>query len=80
MLANLAETETLKNYLETQVNDLNLKELQQEIAMLLIQSLEESGLMQLNVEELEELFNHRINIDQILGVLINVVQHLTSIN
>ena len=76
MLANLAETETLKNYLETQVNDLNLKELQQEIAMLLIQSLEESGLMQLNVEELEELFNHRINIDQILGVLINVVQHL----
>ena len=76
MLANLAETETLKNYLETQVNDLNLKELQQEIAMLLIQSLEESGLMQLNVEELEELFNHRINIDQILDVLINVVQHL----
>ena len=76
MLANLAETETLKNYLETQVNDLNLKELQQEIAMLLIQSLEESGLMQLNVEELEELFNHRINIDQILGVLINVIQHL----
>jgi RNA polymerase sigma-54 factor len=76
MLANLAETETLKSYLETQVNDLNLKELQQEIAMLLIQSLEESGLMQLNVEELEELFNHRINIDQILGVLINVVQHL----
>ena len=76
MLANLAETETLKNYLETQVNDLNLKELQQEIAMLLIQSLEESGLMQLNVEELEELFNHRINIDQILDVLINVIQHL----
>ena len=55
---------------------MNLKELEQEIAMLLIQSLEESGLMQLNVEELEELFNHRINIDQILGVLINVVQHL----
>jgi RNA polymerase sigma-54 factor len=76
MLANLAETETLKSYLETQVNDLNLKELQQEIAMLLIQSLEESGLMQLNVEELEELFNHRINIDQILDVLINVIQHL----
>ena len=76
MLANLAETETLKSYLETQVNDLNLKELQQEIAMLLIQSLKESGLMQLNVEELEELFNHRINIDQILDVLINVIQHL----
>jgi len=75
-LANLAEIVTLKNYLETQLNDLNLGELQQEIAMLLIQSLEESGLLQLDAEELQELFNHRIKIDKILDVLINVIQNL----
>ena len=76
MLANLAETVTLKNYLETQINDLNLGELQQEIAMLLIQSLEESGLLQLDAEELEGLFNHRVQVDKILDVLINVIQNL----
>jgi len=75
LLSNLAEVVTLQNSLESQVNDLNLSKSQQEIAMSLIQSLDESGLLQLNSEELEELFNHRIQIDKILDVLINIIHN-----
>ena len=75
LLSNLAEIVTLQNSLESQVNDLNLSKSQQEIAMTLIQSLDESGLLQLNSEELEELFNHRIQVDKILDVLINIIHN-----
>ncbi|MDC1469329.1 RNA polymerase sigma-54 factor, partial [Gammaproteobacteria bacterium] len=75
LLSNLAEIVTLQNSLESQVNDLNLSKSQQEIAMTLVQSLDESGLLQLNSEELEELFNHRIQVGKILDVLINIIQN-----
>ncbi len=75
LLSNLAEIVTLQNSLESQVNDLNLSKSQQEIAMTLVQSLDESGLLQLNSEELEELFNHRIQVDKILDVLINIIHN-----
>ena len=58
LMANLPEIVTLQNHLEIQINDLNLEELHQEIAILLIQSLDEGGLLQLNVDELEDLFNN----------------------
>jgi RNA polymerase sigma-54 factor len=76
LLANLAETVTLQNCLENQLNDLSLDDLEREIAMLLIQSLDESGLMQLSSKELEELFCYRIQAEKILNVLYNVVQNL----
>ena len=75
LLSNLAEIVTLQNSLESQVNDLNLSKSQQEIAMTLVQSLDESGLLQLNSEELEELFNHRIQAEKILDVLINIIHN-----
>ena len=75
LLSNLAEIVTLQNSLESQVNDLNLSKSQQEIAMTLIQSLDESGLLQLNSEELEDLFKHRIQVDKILDVLINIIHN-----
>jgi len=75
LLSNLSEIVTLQNSLESQVNDLNLSKSQQEIAMTLIQSLDESGLLQLNSEELEDLFKHRIQIDKILDVLINIIHN-----
>ncbi|MDG1184721.1 MAG: RNA polymerase sigma-54 factor, partial [SAR86 cluster bacterium] len=49
---------------------------QQEIAMTLVQSLDESGLLPLNNEELEGLFNHRIQVDKILNVLIGIIHNL----
>jgi RNA polymerase sigma-54 factor len=76
LLSNLAEIVTLQNSLESQVNDLNLSKSEQEIAMTLVQSLDESGLLQLNSEELEDLFNHRIQVDKILDVLISVIHNL----
>jgi len=76
LLSNLAEIVTLQNSLESQVNDLNLSKSKQEIAMTLIQSLDESGLLRLNSEELEGLFNHRIKIDKILDVLVSVIHNL----
>ena len=68
LLSNLAQIVTLQNSLESQVNDLKLSKSQQEIAMTLVQSLDESGLLQLNSEELEELFNHRIQVGKILDL------------
>ena len=47
LIANLPEILTLQNHLEIQINDLNLEELHQKIAILLIQSLDEGGLLQL---------------------------------
>ena len=76
LLSNLAEIVTLQNSLESQLNDLNLVKSQQEIAMTLIQSLDKSGLLPLNSEELEELFNHRIQVDKILDVLIGIIHDL----
>ena len=76
LLSNLTEIVTLQNSLESQLNDLNLVKSQQEIAMTLIQSLDESGLLPLNNEELEGLFNHRIQVDKILNVLIGVIHNL----
>ncbi|MDA9661760.1 RNA polymerase sigma-54 factor [Pseudomonadota bacterium] len=76
LLSNLAEIVTLQNSLESQVNDLNLNKSQQEIAMTLIQSLDESGLLQLNSEELEDLFKHRIQVDKILNVLVGIIHNL----
>ena len=75
LLSNLAEIVTLQNSLESQVNDLNLSKSQQEIAMTLVQSLDESGLLQLNSKELEDLFNHKIQVDKILDVLINIIHN-----
>jgi RNA polymerase sigma-54 factor len=76
LLSNLAEIVTLQNSLESQLNDLNLEKLQQEIAMTLVQSINESGLLQLSTEELEGLFNHRIQANKILDVLISVIHNL----
>jgi RNA polymerase sigma-54 factor len=76
LLANLPEISTLQNHLEAQLNDLNLGESHQEIAIVLIQSLNESGLLQLNVDELEDLFDHKMQQDKILSVLVNVIQNL----
>tara|TARA_B100000767_G_scaffold83362_1_gene80258 strand:+ start:1259 stop:2518 length:1260 start_codon:yes stop_codon:yes gene_type:complete len=76
LLSNLAEIVTLQDSLETQLNDLNLEESQQKVAMLLVQSLDEGGLLSLAIDELEELFNHRVSADKILDILINVVQTL----
>ena len=76
LLSNLAEIVTLQNSLESQVNDLNLSKSQQEIAMTLIQSLDERGLLQLNSEELEDLFKHRIQVDKILNVLVGIIHNL----
>ena len=76
LLSNLTEIVTLQNSLESQLNDLNLVKSQQEIAMTLIQSLDKSGLLPLNSEELEGLFNHRIQVDKILDVLIGIIHNL----
>ena len=76
LLSNLTEIVTLQNSLESQLNDLNLVKSQQEIAMTLIQSLDESGLLPLNNEELKGLFNHRIQVDKILNVLIGIIHNL----
>jgi RNA polymerase sigma-54 factor len=76
LIANLPEIITLQDHLKIQINDLNLEEPHQKIAILLIQSLDESGLLQFNVDELEDIFNNRIELDKILDVLINIIQNL----
>ena len=76
LLINLAATVTLQNHLENQLNDLSLGSEEQEIALLLIQSLDNSGLLEHSVEELGDLFEYRFPADKILEVLHNVIQNL----
>ena len=68
LIANLPEIITLQDHLKIQINDLNLEEPHQKIAILLIQSLDESGLLQFNVDELEDIFNNRIDLMLVVSV------------
>ena len=50
-LENLADEESLQNHLENQLNDIRLNLREKQIALVIIQSLEENGLLQIALDE-----------------------------
>ena len=76
ILENLPNHLTLQNHLEAQLEDIRLNDLEKRIALVIIQSLEENGLLQIDLDEIEELMKYQCSITQIKNVLINIVQNL----
>lgn len=76
LLENLTNELTLQNHLEAQLEDIRLNNAEKKIALAIIRSLEENGLLQLDLDEIEALMEYSYSIQEIKNVLKNVVQDL----
>jgi RNA polymerase sigma-54 factor len=76
LLDNLSNDLTLQNYLEDQLQDIKLSGSEKKIAQVIIQSLEENGLLQIDLDEIEELMEFAYSVKEIKNVLINIIHDL----
>jgi len=76
LLDNLSNDLTLQNYLEDQLQDIKLSSSEKKIAQVIIQSLEENGLLQIDLDEIEELMEFAYSVKEIKNVLINIIHNL----
>jgi len=76
IIENLPNALTLQNHLKDQVEDIRLSDSEKTIALVIIQSLEENGLLQIDLDDIEELMKYKYSIEQIKTVLIDIVQNL----
>lgn len=76
LLDNLSSELTLQNHLEGQLQDIKLSNSEKKIAQVIIQSLEENGLLQIDLDEIEELMEYAYSIKEIKNVLINIIHDL----
>jgi len=76
LLDNLSNELTLQNYLEDQLQDIKLSNSEKKIAQVIIQSLEENGLLQIDLDEIEELMEFAYSVKEIKNVLINIIHNL----
>jgi len=65
LLENLPNELTLQNHLESQLEDIRLKNMEKKIALVIIQSLEENGLLQVDLDEIEELMEYTCSLNEI---------------
>ena len=79
LMANLPEIITLQNHLQSQLEDLRLDNSKKKIAITIIQSLDESGLLSIDLHELEELLEFESSIEDIRLVLENIIQNLEPV-
>lgn len=73
---NISQAETLQGYLESQLDDIRISEQDKKIALTLIQSLEESGLLEQEIEEIQNLLPTEVSQKQIEYVLFEVIQKM----
>ena len=76
LLENLPNELTLQNHLESQLEDIKLKNMEKKIALVIIQSLEENGLLQVDLDEIEELMEYTCSLNEIKNVLHDVIHEL----
>ena len=76
LLDNLSSDLTLQNYLEDQLQDIKLSSSEKKIAQVIIQSLEENGLLQIDLDEIGELMEFAYSVKEIKNVLINIIHDL----
>jgi len=75
-LENLADEESLQNHLENQLNDIRLNLREKQIALVIIQSLEENGLLQIDLDELEVMMDYIYSTQEIENVLVKIIQDM----
>ena len=76
LLENLPNELTLQDHLESQLHDIKLSDTEKKIALVIIQSLEENGLLQIDLDEIEELMDYAFSIQEINNVLNNIIHDL----
>lgn len=76
LIENLSEVVTLQSYLQNQLDDLGLDDLDRKIGIAIIQSLDENGLLSIDPKELQELMGYKVASDSIQNILSNVIQNL----
>ena len=75
-LDNLSSELTLQNHLESQLGDLKLTNDEKKISLFIIQSLEENGLLKVDLDEIEEQMAFVYSVKEIKIVLKNIIQSL----
>tara|TARA_B100000963_G_C22562714_1_gene642203 strand:+ start:17 stop:1327 length:1311 start_codon:yes stop_codon:yes gene_type:complete len=73
---NLSNELTLQDHLIGQIDDLKLTISERKIALFIIQSLEENGLLTIDLDEIEEQMEFAYSIKEIKGVLNNIIHNL----
>ncbi len=76
LLANLPSELTLQDHLKNQLQDIKLSSSDKKIALVIIQSLEENGLLQIDLDEIEELMGYAYSIKEIKDVLTRIIHDL----
>ena len=76
---NVAAVENLRESLINQVNDLSLNDEQKEIALIIVECIDESGQLLEELDEIEEMLSYKYSISDISDVLKDIVQKLEPI-
>ena len=76
---NVAAVENLRESLINQVNDLSLNDEQKEIALIIVECIDESGQLIEELDEIEEMLSYKYSIRDISDVLKDIVQKLEPI-
>jgi len=76
ILDNLSNELTLQNHLENQLDELKLTNNEKKISLFIIQSLEENGLLKIDLDEIEEQMAFVHSVKEIKAVLNNIIQDL----
>ena len=76
LLENLPNKFTLQNHLENQLEDIKLNNKEKKIALVIIQCIEENGLLQIDLDEIEQLMECAHSIKEIKNVLSNIIHDL----
>ena len=76
LIENLPNELSLQKHLEVQLEDLKLNNTEKTIALVIIQSLEENGLLQIDLDEIEALMEFSYSTQEIESVLNNIIQDL----
>ena len=76
---NVAAVENLRESLTNQVNDLSLNDEQKEIALIIVECIDESGQLLEELDEIEEMLSYKYSISYISDVLKDIVQKLEPI-
>ena len=76
LLENQPTEITLQEHLEDQLKDFKLNHAEKKIALIIIQSLEENGLLQIDLDEIEELMGFAFSVKEIKRILHNIIHEL----
>jgi RNA polymerase sigma-54 factor len=73
---NVAATESLRDSLINQINEININKDEQEIALTIIDSLDETGCLTDGIDIVDEMLGYKYAENHIEGVLVNIIQQL----